>query len=304
MNTAGSPRVSIGVPVFNGENYLAAALDSLLNQTYRDFELIIADNASTDRTAEICAGFASADSRVSYLRNEVNIGVDENFNRVFRVSRGEYFKWAAHDDLCAPTFLERCIEVLDRDSSVVLCHPRAMIIDEHGSVAGRFEIQVDATSSKAHERFYNLIHVDHWCFEIYGLIRANALRRTMLHGLYSGSDRVLLAELGLLGRFHELPEFLFFRRDHPLTSMRVSQGHAKRLTAYSPADGSRASRFLGLRRFQGYASAVRRSGLPKDERRRCYQKLVRLALEKGAGRAENRARRIAARIGRRAGASA
>src|SRR5512139_3267591 len=116
------PRVSIGVPVYNGENFLKDALDSLLAQTFKDFEIVIADNVSTDQTEEICRSYAAKDARIRYYRNETNIGAGPNHNRVFELSRGEYFKWVCHDDMCAPEFLERCIEVLDRDPSVVLCH--------------------------------------------------------------------------------------------------------------------------------------------------------------------------------------
>ena len=107
------PRVSIGMPVFNGENYLAEALDSLLTQTFSDFELIISDNASTDKTEEICRAYAVRDQRIRYFRNQENLGASRNYNRVFELSSGEYFKWAAHDDLCAPEFLGRCVDVLD-----------------------------------------------------------------------------------------------------------------------------------------------------------------------------------------------
>ena len=99
-----TPRVSLGFPVYNGERYLAAALDSLLGQTFRDLEVVICDNASTDRTAELCAAYAARDARVRYHRNPTNLGAAPNFNRTFELSRGEYFKWAAHDDVCAPTF--------------------------------------------------------------------------------------------------------------------------------------------------------------------------------------------------------
>jgi glycosyltransferase involved in cell wall biosynthesis len=99
------PKVSIGVPVFNGENYLAQALESILAQDFADFEVIISDNCSTDKTPEICTSFAKRDSRVKYFRNDSNIGASPNYNRTFELSRGEYFKWCAHDDRCGRAFL-------------------------------------------------------------------------------------------------------------------------------------------------------------------------------------------------------
>jgi len=114
------PRVSIGLPVYNGENYLEEAIDSILAQTYKDFELIISDNASTDRTPDICQAYANKDPRIRYYRNEKNIGAAVNFNRVFELSSSEYFKWAAHDDIIAPDYISECIEILDNDDSIVL----------------------------------------------------------------------------------------------------------------------------------------------------------------------------------------
>src|SRR3954468_18589343 len=107
------PRLSIGLPVYNGEDFLAESLDSLLGQTYENFELIISDNASTDATADICRGYANHDSRVRYLRQQHNIGLAPNHNFVFSESRGELFKWAAADDLYGRDLLKLCVEALD-----------------------------------------------------------------------------------------------------------------------------------------------------------------------------------------------
>ena len=126
------PRVSIGLPVYNGEKFIREAIDSIFSQTFEDFELIISDNGSTDRTQQICQAYAAQDLRIRYYRNKKNIGAARNYNLVFELASGEYFKWAAHDDLCAPEYLERCVEILDRDPDVVLCYPKTSIIDEHG----------------------------------------------------------------------------------------------------------------------------------------------------------------------------
>jgi glycosyltransferase involved in cell wall biosynthesis len=213
------PRVSIGLPVFNGEKYLAEALDSILAQTYANFELIISDNASTDSTEEICQAYAARDQRIHYVRNEKNLGASENFNRVFKLSSGVYFKWATHDDSCASTFLERCVEVLDRDPSVVLCYTRAQVIDEHGVVLLDYDAKPGVSSPEPRERFYECICVRHPQITIvpvmvFGLIRASTLKKTRLIGNYTSSDGVLLGELALRGRFYEVPEFLFSYRRH------------------------------------------------------------------------------------------
>ena len=128
-----SARISIGLPVYNGELFLKEAIDAVLNQTFRDFELIISDNASTDRTAQICRDYAANDSRIRYYRNETNIGANPNFRRVFALSSTEYFKWVSHDDLQTLDFLEKTVAIMEQDPDIVLCYPRVRVIDEAGN---------------------------------------------------------------------------------------------------------------------------------------------------------------------------
>jgi glycosyltransferase involved in cell wall biosynthesis len=215
-----SPRVSVGLVVYNGEDFLREAIDALLAQTFQDFELIISDNASTDSTEQICREYAAKDQRIRYFRNEQNIGVARNFNRVIELAKGEYFKLAAHDDICAPDFLLKCVEVLDRDPSVVLCYTRIQIIDGNGKILWNGEDSVNslaADSSEPHKRFYELIRHSnhhHQGIEVYGVIRMSALRQTPLFGYFVYGDRVLSARLSLLGLFHQIPEPLFLYRNH------------------------------------------------------------------------------------------
>ncbi|HUI06157.1 MAG TPA: glycosyltransferase family 2 protein [Verrucomicrobiae bacterium] len=225
------PRVSVGLPVYNGERYLDEALKSLLCQTFRDFEIIISDNASTDRTGEIGREYAARDSRVRYYCNTHNLGAAPNFNRTVDLARGEYFHWASYDDLWLPECLERCVEVLDRDPSVVLCHTLVRIIDENGVAIKDFKHHVvkpsagpppSAGAPDPEERFNRMIY-ERGCYPIFGLMRLRALRKTRLHEAYAHGDGVLLARLALLGRYHEIPEYLFLNRDHPARSARVAQ---------------------------------------------------------------------------------
>ena len=109
------------MPVYNGERYVAEAIRSILAQTLDDFELVICDNASSDRTQEICASFAKNDSRIRYFQNKVNLGGHPNFNRTFELSRGKYFKWAAHDDVLRPELLRSCVKALEESTDAALC---------------------------------------------------------------------------------------------------------------------------------------------------------------------------------------
>jgi glycosyltransferase involved in cell wall biosynthesis len=209
------PRVSIGLPVFNGEKYLKAALDSILAQTFIDFELIISDNASTDNTQRICQEYAGKDSRIRYFRNITNLGAPMNYNRTVMLSRGEYFKWAAADDVHAPDYLKKCIEVLDNDDSIVLCHSRTARINEQGVVVGKYDHTMRIDSLNRYERFGDLISIMiNPCWTVFGVMRKKILKRTPLHGDYRGADANLLAELSLYGRLYEVPAYLFLRRDH------------------------------------------------------------------------------------------
>lgn len=212
------PQLSIGLPVYNGEKFLKEALDSLLTQTFEDFELIISDNASTDCTEEICRTYAAQDKRIRYHRNEKNIGCAPNFNRVFELSSGKYFKWAAYDDLHAPDFLMKCIQVLEQDPTVILCHSQVYFINEYGQFLQYYDIHLKTDLPKPHQRFRELL-VKHLCYQSYGVIRADALRKIRLMGGYGAADAILLLRLGLVGRFYEIPEYLFFARNHPQQSL-------------------------------------------------------------------------------------
>ncbi|GAA6623851.1 glycosyltransferase family 2 protein [Scytonema sp. NUACC26] len=212
------PLLSIGLPVYNGEKFIKEALDSLLAQTFEDFELIISDNASTDGTEEICRTYAERDKRIRYYRNEKNIGCACNFNRVFELSSGKYFKWAAHDDLHSPDFLLKCIEVLEKDPTVVLCHSQVYFIDEYGEFLKYYDIHLKTDSPKPHKRFHELL-VKHLCYQCYGVIRASALKKIRLMGSYGAADAIFLLRLGLVGRFYEIPDYLFFARKHSQQSL-------------------------------------------------------------------------------------
>ena len=116
------PRVSIGMPVHNGQRFIRSAIESLLSQTCGDFELVISDNASTDATEAICREYQARDARVRYSRSERNLGGPANFRRVFHLCSGELHKWATADDYWEPTFVERCVEILDARPDVVLAY--------------------------------------------------------------------------------------------------------------------------------------------------------------------------------------
>lgn len=264
------PLVSIGLPVFNGGRYLAEAIESILSQTYRHFELIICDNASTDGTEQICRRFATLDDRVRYLRNTANLGLSRNFNLAVERASGKYFRWAAHDDRIAPEYLARCVEALEADPTIVLCHSQVKVIDEHGEEVMNFDYRPGHAASPAPSaRFGDALQQDRWDFEVFGLIRTDALRRTRMMDRYVASDRVLRAELSLLGRYRILPERLCFDRDHPDRSIRAYPAHHLRAEWFDPALAGRTV-FPHWRVFYEYFRAVNRAPLSIWQRACCY----------------------------------
>src|SRR5262245_65331393 len=126
----GEPLVSIGLPVYNSERFVAKSIETLLAQTFEDFRIVISDNASTDRTGAICREYAARDPRIEYQRNQTNIGMAANYNLTFGLSRSKYFRWGPADDFCAPELLEEHLRVLESDPSIALVYPQAWFVDE------------------------------------------------------------------------------------------------------------------------------------------------------------------------------
>ena len=267
--TTTTPRVTIGLPIYNGQNYLAETMDSLLAQTFRDFELVISDNASTDGTEAICRDYAARDPRVRYHRNEVNVGASANYNRTFELGRGQYFKWAAHDDLLAPTFLERCVEALDRDPAVVLAYTQAKAIDDKGQVVKVYPGKHHFNAPTPRERFYEFVLDPHPVVAVFGLMRRDALARTRLIGQYAGSDRPLLSEMSLLGKFHEVPEHLFFYRFHEEQSWGGNKSAQAQQAWYDPRRAGKVT-FPQWRLLREHVRSIERSPVGLKDRASCY----------------------------------
>lgn len=220
-----NPRVSIGIPVYNGAEFLPRALDSIIAQTFESLEILISDNASDDETAAICARYAAIDDRIRYERSDRNRGAAWNYNRVVEMARGEYFKWAAHDDWIDPTYVEQCVQELDADESVALVYGRTILVLEdaaqqaaYGGHHVRYEDRMDTRHPDPVARFCHVAkHLD-LCNAVFGVFRLPLLRATGLIRPFSGSDVLLLSEISLQGEIHELSDFLFYRRRHSRAS--------------------------------------------------------------------------------------
>lgn len=274
------PLVSIGLPVHDGENYVAAAIASVLGQTLEDWELIICDNASTDATQAICEAHARRDSRVRYYRNTRNLGAGRNYDLAFNRSSGKFFKWLAHDDAMAPEYLEKTVACLERNPDAVLCHVGVSEIGPKGEVRRQYEYHMPGAGSlRPSVRLASVILVRHHCEPVFGLFRRDALARSGLHGTFRGSDRVLLAEMAMRGRWVSIPDPLFLHRDH-------GERYSRAILSASPAaadqwlDTSRpANRYAYSMRhvikYGHYWKLVRATVSDGRERRACYRQLLR-----------------------------
>jgi len=280
MSTSGprSPRLTIGLPVYNGERYLPRTLSCLLAQTFGDFELIVCDNASGDSTKEICLDFASRDSRLRYVHNERNLGAIPNFNRAVELGSAPFFKWTAHDDLYSPSYLAECMAILERSPDVVLAHSDTAFIGEDDekfawdSATGSYVDPLTGIhqrpdspdigkSTSPVERFWQVLSGALWGTHMFGVIRRPMLQKTRLLENFVSSDRAFLAELALLGRFETCEERLFKKRFHRQVSWALNQHELR--DYLSTADKTYSRRARQVRAFFGAPSGKPISGVER-----------------------------------------
>ena len=289
-------RVAIGMPVWNGEKYLSEAIESILGQTFGDLQLVISDNASTDGTAEICRSYVARDRRVQYIRQERNIGAAPNHNYVFHHSSGEYFKFAAHDDILAPQFMEECVRILDADETAVLCSPATVLINEDGSpvsyaedkgmvdTAGRIwpvvpENNPLLTLADAADRFAGVLLNMFMALEIFWPHPALGARA---NGSATAPSRWRQGSFGrapaLIGRYHLHATPLFYRRCH---SGQYSAAHGGQYMAawFSGKSGSVFSHQLRL--LVGYTRVALAADIVGSQRNRCLAAIWRRSVTRG-----------------------
>ena len=277
-----TPRLTIGVPVYNGEDYIAEAIRSHLEQDFTDFELIVSDNCSDDSTPEIVKEFVEADSRVTYSRNTDNLGGPANFNRLFRLGQGELFRWAAADDRVEPGYLSKVVALMDDDPAAAIGHTEALLIDpssepmlkmDQGYLGGDgFLEAIRLTpppgderfrSTSPHNRIDAVINNNHRNFYIFGIMRRELMLQTRLHGLFYGGDRTLLVEMAMRGTFRKVPEQLFASRSHAKNSGRNGLNFEE-LKQHGAQDMRFASQVM-----KGYVDAIRKANVGRADELKC-----------------------------------
>lgn len=275
-------QLSIGVPVYNGADYIHEAITSHLEQDFGDFELVVSDNCSTDATPDIVNELAAQDDRVTYTRNDSNIGGPANFNRLFRLTNGDLFRWAAADDRIEPGYLSAVVSMMDADPSIVIGHSESLLIDpasnamlemDQGYLGGDGYLEAikltpppgdDRFGSNApHQRIDAVINNNHRNFYIFGIMRRDVMMKTRLHGSFYGGDRTLLVEMAMRGRFVKVPEALFASRSHAKNSGRNGLNFEE-LKEHGAQDLSFASQVL-----KGYVNGVRRANPSTTDQIKC-----------------------------------
>jgi len=215
------PLLTVGMPTFNAQQTIRASIDSLLGQSFADFELVISDNASTDGTWAIVEDYMRRDARVRGIRQARNIGANANYSAVFLEARGRYFKWASSNDVCAVDFVRACIECLEADPDVVLAAPRTCLFDSDVEHCTKYGKDIACMQSSPADRFIHAGSRLALNNVMNGVVRLDALRRTRLIEHYPGADVVLIGHLALLGKIALLDEHLFFRRMDATTATRM-----------------------------------------------------------------------------------
>jgi glycosyltransferase involved in cell wall biosynthesis len=215
-NLNNGPLVSVLVATHNGENTIQVALDLICDSTYKNIEIIILDDASTDGTFQICEKTAKADSRVLLQRNLTNLGIVETYNKLIGLSQGKYILWNDQDDTRDVTFIEKAVLRMESEPDVALCHSYTLVTVNNVPV---HSTKIDSISNrkKLIQRFWNLLRTFS-DITIYGLIRRDTMLETSLWQPIPGSANVLLSELLLVGPFTQIPEILFTYQGKGLTN--------------------------------------------------------------------------------------
>lgn len=238
------PKISIGMPVYNGRDLIRDAIDSVLSQTYSNFELIISDNASTDGTDEICLEYEKRDSRIRFIKQDNNCGGEGNFRIVLGEAVGEYFKWMAHDDYIDPGFLEKIVSYLDKNPDVVSCV--SDVILDRSILGGSLDI-VSIDILRDNKKWMNTISPillslsPYFCgnnafYAVYGVHR-----RRLVQNIYSNMGFItriiadeypFLTNLALKGRIVSLEEVLWKYRRHSGAECEVNKLYYSRANLF------------------------------------------------------------------------
>jgi glycosyltransferase involved in cell wall biosynthesis len=268
-----SPLISIGVPAYNSEAHIGLTLEGLLGQTCPDFEIIVSDNASTDGTRDVVERYRAQDARIRYERQPTNVGANPNYAHVVNLARGEFFKWSSSSDWCAPTFLGRCLEVLQSNPDTVLSVPRTRLFQNTPDEYEDYPWDIELPDERPSARLVRLTTTLALNNAMNGIIRTAALRRTRIMEAYLGADYVLMGHLALLGKFRLVEDRLFYRRMESATATALADRAAVWRHHYPTLSGR--TLFQGIKRHLGWARIAMSTSIPMIEKLRSLEHVAR-----------------------------
>jgi glycosyltransferase involved in cell wall biosynthesis len=263
------PRITIGMPVYNGEQYIQEAIADLQAQTHDDFQLVIADNASTDTTESICRELAGRDKRIIYHRHERNLGWARNFNYLLERNKDEFFKWAASDDRLDPRFLQECLRALKGRPDCIAGFSRVDCIDEDGRASGSLDRWALRPGLSPHNRVRWAIWTE-FLNEFYAVFRAEALRACEPMAGFLATDRVMIADAFLRGDLAVVDSYLLHRRSHSraYSAQWSTKSKRERLAPVDP-DAHSFIRRTWIPRVLGYMRTFRHAPISRREKLAC-----------------------------------
>lgn len=207
------PLVSIGIFVYNEAKYISETIESMLNQSYTNLEIVISDNCSYDGTSSIIAGFADNDLRIKFHQQKTNIGAFENLRYVFENSTGEYFMWMGGHDVIAPTLIEQALSAFQKNGKAILVYPNSEFIDGKSQKTGKSSnAEIDNVGLTSFERIEKSTKNIKYCTPIYGLFKKSELKKVPIIKIV-GSDNLMLFYAAYLGEIIQLRDILYYRRE-------------------------------------------------------------------------------------------
>lgn len=221
------PLISIAVPIYNEEIYIASALDSLLNQTYSNIQILVFDNASTDLTGKICQQYAKKHSNIKYFAAEKNIGAAANYEKALSFASGEYFMWAGGHDLWSSELVSECIKDLQQKPNAVLAFGSTYWIDKNEKLKNKYSGWTDTQGMDVIARFFCVFWGN--MHPILGVIRLQALQNTLFYKTV-GTDLLLLLQLVLQGDFIHATKTICYRRE---ANNRTNETYSQRMQRYN-----------------------------------------------------------------------
>jgi glycosyltransferase involved in cell wall biosynthesis len=257
--------VSVLIPVYNGADFLELAIQSVMDQTLQDLELVICDNASTDATRSIAERYAGMDSRIRYVRHATNTGVNRNWDFAARQARGKYLKWLSSSDYMAPDLLSVCVGKLENAPRAVLCFPETMWVDVNGYERGVVEQDFSVQGDDLVDRFLQV--ASRLCVNSpinAGVFRRDAVISVLPLGNYPGADLVAMARLAVIGEFLLVADTRFFRRSGAQYS--TLHRSARETGRLFNSNATLAIQLIETRRLLGYYSAIHGASLPLSDR--------------------------------------